>query len=302
MLAARLQTAELGGPVHYADFGGSGPAIVCVHGLGGHHANWMSSAPLLARSGRVLAPDLAGFGLTPLGGRSPSVDANRALVGRFLAEIAGAPAILMGNSMGGLIAMMQAAAEPAAVAGLVLVDPALPRASALQIDRAVAMTFAAYATPGLGERFLARRRARLGPEGVVRETLAICNVDPSRIAPEVIEAHLEIARRRAAMPWADAALLGAARSLLRVLARRRHFYRMLQGITAPTLLVHGARDRLVPLASAREAARARPDWTFEVFEDLGHTPMLEDPASFAGAVERWLAGPGRAAVLAAAKA
>src|SRR6185369_5850332 len=75
---------DLGGPVHYADFGDDGPPIVCIHGLSGSHVNWLAVGPALARSGRVLAPDLAGFGLTPPSGRSSSVEANRALLDQFL--------------------------------------------------------------------------------------------------------------------------------------------------------------------------------------------------------------------------
>ena len=52
------KTIDLAGEtVHYADFGGEGPVIVLVHGLGGSHLNWLALAPLLARRGRVVALD-----------------------------------------------------------------------------------------------------------------------------------------------------------------------------------------------------------------------------------------------------
>lgn len=295
----QLRTADIDGPVHYADFGGSGPAIVCVHGLGGSHTNWLAAGPLLARSARVLAPDLAGFGRTPLAGRSASIPANRELLDRFVAEVVGAPAILVGNSMGGALAMLEASARPERVAGLVLVGPALPRPSGTLPDLRVAATFGAYAIPGVGERYMRRRARVLGPEGLVRETLLMCCVDPSRVPLQAVQAMVEIARERRQMPWAVPAFLEAARSLLRVVGRRRVYTDMMRSITAPTLLVQGAHDRLVPLAAAREAARLRPDWTLEVFEDVGHVPQLEDPPRFAGVITSWLAGAGRAAVAAA---
>jgi len=105
----RSYTIDLDGPIHYADFGGTGPTLVLVHGLGGSYVNWLAVAPALARSGRVLALDLAGFGRTPLGERSAGVHANRVLLDRFLETVAPGPAILVGNSMGGLVAMMEAA-------------------------------------------------------------------------------------------------------------------------------------------------------------------------------------------------
>ena len=70
--------ADLDGPVHYVDFGGpaGAPLVVCVHGLGGSHANWLAIAPQLARTHRVLALDLGGFGLTRGGDRGTSLAAN----------------------------------------------------------------------------------------------------------------------------------------------------------------------------------------------------------------------------------
>jgi pimeloyl-ACP methyl ester carboxylesterase len=101
--------ADLGGPLHYLDFGGpaGGPLIVCVHGLGGSAANWVAVAPLLTGGCRVLAPDLAGHGLTQSRGRGTGVAANRALLHRFLASVAPGPVILMGNSMGGMISLLE---------------------------------------------------------------------------------------------------------------------------------------------------------------------------------------------------
>jgi pimeloyl-ACP methyl ester carboxylesterase len=69
-------------------------------------------------------------------------------------------------------------------------------------------------------------------------------------------------------------------------------------VRAPTLMVHGSADRLVPLASARRVARLRPDWAFVVFDDVGHIPHVEVPERFAATVGRWLAGSGRAAAAA----
>src|SRR5438309_11835033 len=118
------RTLDLDGPVHVADFGGAGPTMVLVHGLGGSHANWLAVGPALAAHARVLAPDLPGFGRTPLAGRSARVRANVELLDRLLDAVDGRPAVLVGNSMGGLIAMMEAEARTEKVAGHVLAAPA----------------------------------------------------------------------------------------------------------------------------------------------------------------------------------
>src|SRR5205823_1968074 len=111
----RSRTLDVDGPIHLADFGGTGPTMVLVHGLGG---------------------------------------------------------------------------------------PAQPRPRGALLDPAVALTFAAYALPGVGERFLRWRAAWLGPERLVRQTLALCCADPTSVPPDVVAAHVALARERQRMPWA----------------------------------------------------------------------------------------------------
>jgi pimeloyl-ACP methyl ester carboxylesterase len=288
---------DIDGPVHYAEWPGPahGPTFVLVHGLGGSHVNWFSVAPGLAERGRVLAVDLAGFGRTPLDGRRATLGGNRRLLHRFLSDTGAAPAILLGNSMGGAISAMEAADEPESVAGLVLVDPALPRSLRAAVDPVVAGVFATYLVPGVGERFMRSRLRKLGAEGVAMETLRLCTVDPSRVDPAVVDALVALGRERAQKTWTNKAFLEAARSLLNRLARRESFFEMIGRISCPTLMIHGEKDRLVPLTAAQAVAALRRDWTLEVFDDIGHVPMLEDPKRFLSTVDAWLDGAGKAA-------
>jgi pimeloyl-ACP methyl ester carboxylesterase len=272
---------------------------VLVHGLGGSADTWLPVGPRLAERARVRAVDLAGFGRTPPAGRSSGVQASRRLLDRFLAEVVGGPALLIGNSMGGMVALLEAAQRPERATGLVLVDPSVPRPRSVRLDPEVRAVFTAYAIPLLGERFIARRRAMVGPEGLVRDVLRVCCADPTLVSGDVLEALDRLARERAELPWADAAFLQAARSLLAVLARPGRYRRLMQAVAAPTLLVQGDADRLVPVASVRAVAQARPEWTLEVLEGVGHVPHLEVPDRFVAVVTRWLDGPGRAAVTAA---
>ena len=179
------------------------------------------------------------------------------------------------------------------MARLVLVGPAQPRPARGLIDPVVALTFATYALPGLGERFMRWRAARLGPEGLVRQTLAFCCADAARVSPDVVAAHVALAREREAMPWAQPAFLEAARSIMSVLARRRRLLALMAGIAVPTLIVHGTEDRLVPLAASRATAARRPEWSLAVFEGIGHVPQLEAPDRFVETVARWLDGQGK---------
>jgi glycerol-3-phosphate dehydrogenase len=83
------------GTLYVHDYGGQGPVILAVHGLGGAHLNWMPPAPGLTRSGRLIAPDLPGFGYTPPR-RSFSISSHAQAVVELL-ESFGPAAVLMGN-------------------------------------------------------------------------------------------------------------------------------------------------------------------------------------------------------------
>jgi pimeloyl-ACP methyl ester carboxylesterase len=281
------RSVDLDGPVHYADFGGAGRPIVLVHGLGGSHANWLRVGPALARHGRTVALDLAGHGRTRSLGRGASVGANRRLLARFLAAVAREPAVLVGNSMGGYLAIAEAAEEPERVASLVLVDPAVPIAWR-GFDPYVLAIFTAMALPGVGSALM-RRRGRRGAERNVRDLLALCGVDASRLPPDVLEAHVELSRERASYgdPFGKD-FLEAQRSLVARLMRRGHFRAMVDRVRAPALVVQGTRDRLVHVEGARAAAALRPDWRLEVLEGVGHVPQLEVPERFLAIVEPWL--------------
>ena len=282
--------ADLGGPVHYMDYGGpaDGPVLVLVHGLGGSLLNWAAVAPELARSCRVLALDLAGFGRTRGGERPTSVHANQQLLHRFLTEVAGVPAVLVGNSMGGLITVLQAAAHPETVAAAVLIDPALSVGPRHRPDPLVTALFAAYAMPAVGRAMLGGQRRLRSPEATALALLRLCCVDASQVHPEVVARHVGLARERRGYPNTDAELLVAARSLMWVLARRRRYAGLMQAIGVPVLLLHGEKDRLVPVAAAQEAAARNPAWRFAVARNVGHVPQLEAPEWTVAQIRDWL--------------
>jgi pimeloyl-ACP methyl ester carboxylesterase len=283
--AIESRFVDLDGPVHYTDFGGTGQSMALAHGLGGASLNWMMAAPQLARRNRVLAPDLVGFGLTTLGDRRATMSLNLGVLHRFL-ERMGGQVVVVGNSMGGTLAMLEAAANPDMVRALVLVCPALPYPIGARIDSKSALLASLITAPGLA-RLLGRRQAR-SPEWVVKFVLALVTADPARVAGEAVQAHLELTRQRAHLGIPDRAFIQAARSIGFMLARRQAIDRAISAINVPTLLIQGARDRVVWPKGARDLAARRPDWTYLELREIGHVPMLEDPEGFASAVQSWL--------------
>lgn len=299
---ARSRWVDLDGPVHYLDFGGlaSGPVVVCVHGLAGAAVNWSAVAPLLAGRCRVLAVDLPGHGLTRSMGRATTIPALRAVLHRFIEAVPGGPVILIGNSMGGMLSLLEASAVPAAVAGLVLVDPVLPLVPALP-DPFVTAMLAAYAVPSFGP-LLMRQRRRMPPEELVASLLSLCCVDASRVPADVLVQHAVVARQTVMSPETEREIAATARSMIAVFGALRGgpYRRAIGSIACPVLLLHGTRDRMVPIAVARAAARANPGWTLAEMPGVGHVPQLEAPADTASAITAWLDAAGRPAADAAA--
>jgi len=291
---ARGYLTDLVSPVHWIEFHGplrpgNAPPIVFVHGLGGSHLNWCLIGPRLAEGRRAVALDLHGFGLTPGRRATSTVQGNTRLLDRFVREITGTPVILAGNSMGGLISLMQASGAPGTVAGLVLIDPALPLPPRLP-DRVVGNQFLLYALPGLGGLYVRSVMSRRPPQLAVQRVIELCFADPSRMDPALLTASIALAAESQGQgPGArDEAFLAASRSLMRMLAQRRRYWEMMASVQVPVLLIGGEADRLVPAASMRRAAARNPRWQTVILAGVGHTPQLEVPGTVASTMQDWL--------------
>jgi pimeloyl-ACP methyl ester carboxylesterase len=276
------------GPLHYVEYDGpSSTTYVLIHGLGGSHLNWMRVASGLAAHGRVVVPDLPGFGLSPLSGRRSAMHLGRRVVARLVRETASGRTVVAGNSMGGGHAMLLAAFEPDIVDALVLTGSVFPWAPAGLPSPLVIGAFALYRTPWIGEALVRERLRRLDPETVVRLGFRLTTADPSAIPADVVRAHVDLVRDRRTDVDAAPAFVEAARSILWLGARPALSTRVMDAVRCPVLVIHGTRDRLVPLAYARSAVDRRPSWRFRFLPRVGHAPQLEAP-------DRWLAAVGDA--------
>ena len=286
-----LATIDLDGPVRYRAWDGPPDAtFVLIHGLGGSHLNWLQVAPGFARdwaaSSRSICRASAGRRAT---GGAPALMDERRIVSRFIAELGTGRVVVAGHSMGGVIAMLQAAVEPSSVAGLVLTASALPWTKGGFPHPAVMGAFALYDTPGLGDRFARLRMRRMDPEQVVRFGYRMVTTDPSSIPEEIVRLNVDLVRERQDDPDAPDAFLDAARSMLRLGKRPQVSTRALEGIGCPVLMLHGRRDRFVPAAFAEAVLAAHPTWRGRIFPDLGHAPQLEAPGRWLAEVADWYA-------------
>ncbi|TDW87109.1 pimeloyl-ACP methyl ester carboxylesterase [Kribbella pratensis] len=261
------------------------PPALFVHGLGGSSLNWTALGLLLNDTIRGIAPDLPGFGRTPLTGVTGISEQADVLI-QLLEREYDQPVHVFGNSMGGASSVALAAQRPDLVASLTLVSPALPHPRV----SASALWFAALATPRIGPAVLERTQ-RLPFDQRFQASLAMVFGDPRSLAPEVRAAYEEELHRRDTDPWSRQATVEAARSILRSsLARpRRSLWADAARVECPVLLIYGGKDRLVDARIRTKAQRTFPNAHLLYLPQSGHVAQMEHPDQVARAFRHLIA-------------
>lgn len=259
----------------------SEPALY-VHGLGGASTNWTDYAGLLAHRLDGEAPDLFGFGRS---GPAPRGDYSiethvRTVIAAI--ERRGEAVHLIGNSLGGLTTLLVAGRRPDLVTTLTLISPAIPD---LRPPRQMSTPlFPLLLVPGIAKA-VERRMAGISAEERVRAMLELCFADLDRVPDQRVAEAVDEARIRTDLPWASTALARSFRSLVATYLTPgpRNPWRVAAGITAPTLIIWGDKDKLVNVRNAPRLASVMPDARLLVLAGVGHTPQLEDPITSARA-------------------
>ncbi len=282
-------------PVHVlrADGPSAGPTQLLVHGLGGAAINWLDVIGPLSERGPVLVPDLPGFGRSqPPRARASRIEHNLAFLQALLRTTGVTRVEVHGNSMGGMLATLLAAAVPEFVSRLVLADPALPGPTSRlrELDPQALQLFAPFVVPALGERRMTRWYAASTAEELMAENERFVHADPSRVRPALREVHLDNAEYGKRHPWRLESYAAAASSVVRLLLGRRRLDEALDRMAAPTLLLWGDGDRLVGRPVIERVLARRPDVELVELAGVGHAPMMEDPAGYVAAVTGWLDG------------
>ncbi len=259
---------------------GQGTPVVLLHGLGATNASMLPLLWELAKDHRVLAPDLPGFGNSD----KPFRAYHAAFYARWLRGFLDATGIerahLVGNSMGGRVAIELDLRHPERANRLVLLAPSPAWKRFRQ-----AVPVVRVLVPELAMLPLRIPRSRV--EGTLRWMFS----KPSRLPTAWYDAAVDEFLRVFRTTHGRVAFLSAARQIyLERPHGERGFWDRLSGLEAPTLFVWGDRDPLVPASFAAHVARAIPHVTSVTFEDCGHVPQFEFPEKTNRLVRDFLSG------------
>ena len=269
-----LRRVELpGASVNYVEIG-EGPPVLFIHGISGSWQNWLENLPHFGRERRAIALDLPGFGASPMPSWEIDMPAYGRLLHDFCEKLGIEGAALVGNSMGGFIAVEAVTTTPGHFERLVLVSAAGIINTWNPQERAV---LTAWAWKAFGPRYarrsrfiVSRPRAR---ELVFRPFLRY----PGRLREDLLLEQIESGLKQAG-GFGD-----ALRAVIRHDIRER-----LAAIEMPTMIVWGQSDRVIPMAAALSYHRRIPHSRLEIFERTGHVPQLERPARFNAVLDDFL--------------
>jgi pimeloyl-ACP methyl ester carboxylesterase len=259
--------------VHYRDEGPrDGRTLVLVHGFTASLIDWDAWAGALAKRYRVIRLDLPGHGLTlSPAGYQVSLDRHADLIEALTTRLNAPRFVLVGNSMGGGVAWNFAVRHAGRLDGLVLEDAVgwphpTPPNGAPDFARLQGNPIARAVLPTID------MKPMFGP--ALRSVL----LDPTLVTPAMIDRYAEFARA----PGHRAVLLSGPGSPSRTTVAD------LGLIKAPTLIMHGEQDKLVPFADGQAFARAIHGAVLVAYPNVGHAPMQQIPARSANDLDQWL--------------
>ena len=256
---------------------GSGPALVLVHGLGGAASNWIAVAPGLARSRRVLVPELPGHGGSAPLAAAPNLNPYADRVAGILEREGVAGAAAVGHSLGGSIALRLAIRHSGLVGAVVLAGAV--GISSRRPAAVYGLRLSALVQPG---RRIAPYRQRIAVSPLLR-TLVFGGWGAS----DPVAMHARVADAFLAGPARHSDTLSAVRALLHEDPRSE-----LDRVTCPCLVLWGARDTQLSVADAFEYTR-RLGARLRLIADCGHLLIGERPDACVDAIESFLRDVGQ---------
>ncbi len=263
---------------------GAQPAVY-IHGLGGSSQNFTDVAGLLADRFDAHAVDLPGFGYSDPSPRYSIRAFATTLIG-YLDHAGRGPAHLVGNSLGGSIAVRVAALRPDLVRSLTLISPAMPFLNPRRTAQRPVLPLLALP---LAERVFAWGMARISVEEMTEQVLVACFGDTSKVSAQRRAEAIEEIRLRYTVAHYPKAYLGTMRGLVSSFLRAYlpgagSQWRLATRVRAPTLIIGGLNDKLVDPRVPLQVARLIPDSRLLILPGVGHVAQMEVPRLVARAI------------------
>jgi pimeloyl-ACP methyl ester carboxylesterase len=258
---------------------------VYVHGLGGSSTNWTDLAALLAPFAEGISVDLPGFGFSePVHGFRFSLDEHAEVLAKFVEGLGKGPVHLLGNSMGGAVALLVAARRPQLVRTLTLISPAMP--DRRPDPRRLSDPLMALAYLPLIGRGVRRRLAAMTPRERAAQVIKLCFADPAAFPEHRLDELAEEHTARAALDWANAAMSASTFGIFRTWFARgpASLWSVAPQVSVPSLVVWGTQDKVISVRRAARTANALQRARLLVLPRTGHVAQMERPAAVAKAV------------------
>jgi len=273
-LASSQQIAIGGVQLHYSDEGNrlDSTPLLLIHGTSSSLRTWDGVTAQLKSQYRIIRFDLPGFGLT---GPNPNRDYSNSyynqVIDSLLTALHVSRVIIVGNSLGGSIATQYAIYQPAKVRGLVLVDAAgLPPAK----KTTGAIGFKLAQMPVIN-----RLLTIITPRELVKKSLQDAYGDTEKVTDSLTTQYFDMLTREGNRQ----ALIDRMRQGWQV--KDSNF---LTKVEAPTLIVWGSKDRLIPVENAELFQQKIKNSQVHIWDNLGHVPMEEDPVAFSDILRKWV--------------
>lgn len=262
---------------HYRDEGNpNGKPIVLIHGFSSSVQTWEKWVGLLGGEYRLISVDLPGHGLTRTPkGYAPTIEGYADFVDAFMEKLSLQKATIVGSSMGGGTAWMLALRHPGRVENLVLVGASGWPEEGADASKEPAV-FKLLRTPVVGPMLMNLDNTRL-----VRGGLEASFVNKSLVDDAMVARYTDLARA----PNHRAVLLAIS------VGRDNRAVATPEGlaaITAPTLILHGEQDNLVPVSAAPKFEQAIRGAHAIIYQDVGHIPQEEIPERSAADLRAFL--------------
>jgi 4,5:9,10-diseco-3-hydroxy-5,9,17-trioxoandrosta-1(10),2-diene-4-oate hydrolase len=250
----------------YWTLGDGGKTIILLHGLGSCVETWKYTISALAQRHRVYAVDIVGFGRSDKPSTTYSLAYQAQFIKAFMDALNLKGTSLIGNSMGGGVALQFALLFPKQVEKLVL-------ANSLGLGKEIALTLRLASLPFVSQLF---RPSRSSTALVLKQSV----YDPSVISDDWVELFYQISM----LPGAQEALQMQIRANINFWGVRSEVYGwivdQLATVSAPSLIIWGQQDRVLPVAHAQVAALGLPNARLHIFDACGHWPQVERPEEF----------------------